>query len=976
MAPVRTVPAVLVAIVCVLIGASVSPASAQALGQLGTRSGPVVSDALRESVGATTAITAAQLPFEHTRAAIPLVGAWSFRLGDDPAWAGPDHDDGGWPLIDPTAPLAQSIVDRIEAARGEGRPAVAWLRMRLRVDSALVGLPLALQFAPLGASQVFVDGRERFRSGAVAASEEATTRLRRPLLPIPFSVRDSIAVVAIRMDLASALAAGIANPDRALFQASVGAPGLIAAVSGERRQQSALMLGFFGIFLALGALHLVMYGFMRRPIANLYYASFALLFALYPLLAYVSMISTDVGASVVLGRLGVAALGPALLALNSFLYHSMFDRRSKWAPALKLLAIGWIVLSIIPPSDLTRAGVWLILGLFAFDGVYGIIRANLRHEKGSRILGAGFGTTFAVLGYLVLEYFGLVPPSGDLFWYGWLGIALSSSAYLAQNFARTSAGLKQLTEHLEEEVAARTRELEVAKSNAESASRTKSQFLANMSHELRTPLNAVIGYSEMLMEEARELGQADLVPDLEKIHASGKHLLGLINDILDLSKIESGRMDLYLEPFAVEQLVDEVGTTIRPLIEKNENLLVVDTHPLVGVMHSDQVKTRQILFNLLSNASKFTEKGTIRLTTTRDRDASCAEFIVFRVSDTGIGMTQEQMGRLFQAFTQADASTTKKYGGTGLGLAITRRFAEMMGGSVTVESEAGRGTTFTVRVPAVVRDDRERPAADDSRILQTQLSMGDAATVLVIDDDATARDVISRILVREGYRVVTAADGAEGLRMAREEKPVAITLDIMMRGMDGWSVLSQIKSDPELRDLPVVVLSVVDDRNLGFALGAAEYLMKPVDRDRLVGTLARLRADMTGRSILIVEDEPATREMLRRILEREGWQVTEAENGRVGLERAALAPPSLVLLDLMMPEMDGFAFIEHFREREESARTPVVVLTAKDLSPEERRRLDGSVAQVLEKGKHSHDIVLSELQRIVRDRAPLPPASA
>ena len=978
MVPVRPAPALKVALVCVAIGATAPSAQAQALGEFGARTGPVVSDALREAVvGATTGLSNDDLSATDAAASIPLSGAWSFQLGDDAARAAVDHDDGGWPLLDPSKPLPESVMQRVTAMRDAGQPTIAWLRMRLRIDPSLVGTPLSLDYVPLGVSEVYVDGRPLFASGPVGTGATGALIVRRPELPLPIAPDDTLSVVAVRYDLASVLRPSVANPDGALFTAAIGGAGLIGARADASRRDSGLMLGMFGVFAALGGLHLLLYALLRRPVSNLYYALFALFFGAYAALSYVSAATTDIGAGVLLGRVGVASLGPALLALVAFLYWSMFGRASHWTRFLLVLAVAWVALSFVQPTDTTRAAIWVILGLFAFDGAYGVIKANVERVPGSRILGAGFMVTFGCLGYLVLEYFGLVPASGDLFWYGWLGIALSSSAYLGQNFARTSAGLKRLTEHLEEEVASRTRELEVAKANAETANRTKSQFLANMSHELRTPLNAVIGYSEMLMDEARDLGQGDLVPDLEKIHASGKHLLGLINDILDLSKIESGRMELYLEPFPVDQLVEEVATTIRPLIEKNDNLLVVESQPGVGIMHSDQVKVRQILFNLLSNASKFTEKGTIRLNTLRERDvASGVETVVFRVSDTGIGMTEEQMGRLFQAFTQADASTTKKYGGTGLGLAITRRFAEMMGGSVGVESRPEQGTVFTVRLPAVVRDERERSAPEDSTLLQGTLPMGDAATVLVIDDDASARDVISRILVREGYRVITAADGAEGLRIAREEKPVAITLDIMMRGMDGWSVLSQLKSDPELRDLPVVVLSVVDDRNLGFALGAAEYLMKPVDRDRLIGTLARLRHDISGRTILVVEDESATREMLRRILEKEGWQVTEAENGRVGLERAAAVPPALVLLDLMMPEMDGFSFIEHFRVSDEGRHTPVVVLTAKDLTAEERRRLDGSVSQVLEKGKHSHDIVLSELRRIVRDRAPLPPASA
>lgn len=387
----------------------------------------------------------------------------------------------------------------------------------------------------------------------------------------------------------------------------------------------------------------------------------------------------------------------------------------------------------------------------------------------------------------------------------------------------------------------RTEELEEARVAAEAASRTKSQFLANMSHELRTPLNAIIGYSEMLMEELDEvegLEDESFNSDLEKIRASGKHLLGLINEILDLSKIESGRMELHLETFTLETLLNEVVATVRPMVTRNENALEVEIHPELGAVHSDQVKLRQILYNLLSNAGKFTEGGRITLSARRLHTASGRDWIMLTVSDTGVGMSAEQLARLFQPFTQADLSTTKRFGGTGLGLTITKRFVEMMGGKVVVESREGEGTAFIVQLPGEVdvNSSREAPAgAVPDLALATETGAPGGPRILVVDDDPASRDMLARTLMREGFRVSTAADGAEGLRIAREVRPALITLDIMMHEMDGWTVLSHLGRDPELSDVPVFVISVVDDRPLGLSLGASEYLTKPVDRDHFVG---------------------------------------------------------------------------------------------------------------------------------------------
>jgi PAS domain S-box-containing protein len=506
-----------------------------------------------------------------------------------------------------------------------------------------------------------------------------------------------------------------------------------------------------------------------------------------------------------------------------------------------------------------------------------------------------------------------------------------------------------------------------AKESAEAASRAKSQFLANMSHELRTPLNAIIGYSEMLQEEAEESDYGDLVPDLQKIHGAGKHLLNLINDILDISKIEAGKMDLYLETFSLPMLLGEVESTLQPLVQKNHNRLQVTWAEGLDTMYADLTKVRQILLNLLSNAAKFTENGVVKLTVDRASDAIDDPSLIFRVSDTGIGMTPEQTAQLFQPFTQADASTTRKYGGTGLGLAISRHFCHMMGGDIQVTSNLGQGSTFTVQLPLAVKDQKlEVPATESNLTASSLATIVNGATILVIDDDARVRDLMVRYLTKEGFRVETAASGEEGLHLARSLRPDAITLDVMMPKMDGWSVLSALKADPELADTPVVVLTIVDNKNLGFALGASDYVTKPVDYRRLATLLQKYRprsdGEPTGR-VLIVEDDLVTREMFYRILAREGWNVAEAENGRAALAKVSERKPDLILLDLMMPEMDGFQFIHELRRRSDCREIPIIVITAIDLTPADQLRLNGYVEQILQKGSYNRD----ELLRQVRD---------
>jgi signal transduction histidine kinase/CheY-like chemotaxis protein len=516
--------------------------------------------------------------------------------------------------------------------------------------------------------------------------------------------------------------------------------------------------------------------------------------------------------------------------------------------------------------------------------------------------------------------------------------------------------LRRLNERLEELVRQRTGELAAARDEAVQASQAKSDFLASMSHELRTPLNAIIGYSEMLLEQAEDAGAEGLKPDLEKIRGAGKHLLSLINDILDLSKIEAGKMDIFVEEFDVATMLAEVEAVTRPLIAKNANTFEVRLAPDIGTMRSDQTKVRQNLFNLISNAAKFTDQGRITLDVRRLPGEAGGEWLEFRVSDTGIGMTPAQIAKLFEAFGQADASTARNYGGTGLGLAITKHFCRMLGGDVTVESEHGRGSSFTIRLPA-----RQEERAGHwgqgaaAEVVGAGMPARRTGTVLVIDDEPAVHALFERELAGRGYRVAHATGGREGVRLARELRPDAITLDVLMPEFDGWAVLRELKADPELREIPVVLVTILGDREMGYALGAADYLIKPIDSGALLSVLGRFRPAEGRAEVVVVDDDPATRDVLRRTLGREGWTVAEAEDGyeALALLERSTPPPAVVVLDLMMPGMDGFQVLEAIRRSGTWREVPVVVVTAKDLTRDQLLWLRTNAEDVFQKSSYN-----------------------
>lgn len=542
--------------------------------------------------------------------------------------------------------------------------------------------------------------------------------------------------------------------------------------------------------------------------------------------------------------------------------------------------------------------------------------------------------------------------------------------------------IRQMNEQLEARVRLRTAELEDAKSKlevalqaAQAASLAKDQFVRTVSHELRTPLSSVLGFAELLLNPRATKLRENPQPTIQKIHTAGKHLLTLINDLLDVARYTSGqKITLEIADFELPPFVQGVVEMAAPLLKKNGNQLQVDVGESLGAMCADETRVRQILLNLLGNACKFTEKGTITFRVTREENDE-SDWINFIVVDTGAGMTSDQMAGLFKPFYRVDNSTSRRQGGTGLGLSITKMLCEQMGGSVVAQSEPDKGSTFTVRLPA--QTPTEAGAAVESSELRSSgvfkrregsngLPPLKRDVVLVVDDNAMIRELMESFLRREGFRVYTAASGEEGIRIARELRPGTVTLDVVMPGMDGWAVLAALKNDARTYDIPVIMVTIAEDRSRGFSLGAADYLTKPIDWARL-NTILRQHCRQKAGSILVVDDDALVRDQFCQTLALDGWAIREAANGREALAQVEAEKPEVILLDLMMPLMDGFEFLRVLRQRPEFADVRVVIVTAKELTDEDRQKLNGGVAQILSKGALASDELLARLRSQLGD---------